>query len=323
MKRCTIALLLLLAAPVFAQPQSAPEIPYRSVPHFLKLPPGIYLEAPVGVAVDSKGDIYVASRSKHPIMEFGPDGTYMRSVGDGLTSFDSPHSIRIDAHGNLWYVDVAANLIIEFSPQGSLLRVLGRKSDAWQARYGPSSLHPAWMFDGPTDLAFGPSGGIFVTDGYGNSRVAKFDEKGNYLKSWGARGTGPGQLHTPHSVVTDSKGLVYVADRGNKRIQVFDSQGNFVKEWKLPDPAALCITPGPNQVIYSADGFGGRFYKLGLNGKILGQFGTFGKGLGQFMWVHGIACPSENVVYAAEEVNYRVQKLILNPAPGRAIPSHD
>ncbi|MGH9357713.1 MAG: peptidyl-alpha-hydroxyglycine alpha-amidating lyase family protein [Terriglobia bacterium] len=315
MRRCTIALCLLLAAPVFAQPQRTPEIPYRSVPNFLKLPAGIYLEAPVGVAVDSQGDLYVASRSRHPIMEFRPDGTYMRSVGDGLTSFDSPHSIRIGPQGNLWYVDVAANLIIEFSPQGSLLRVLGRKPDTWQARYGSRSLHPnpAWMFDGPTDLAFGPSGDIFVTDGYGNSRVAEFDHNGNYLKSWGERGAGPGQFHTPHSIVIDAKGMIYVADRANKRIEVFDSQGNFQKQWSLPDPAALCITPGPHQVIYSADGFGGRFYKLDLNGKILGQFGTFGKGLGQFMWVHGIACPSENVIYAAEEVNYRVQKLVLNP----------
>jgi len=316
MKRCTtVLLLLLMAAPALAQQQPAPEITYRSVPNFLKLPAGIYLEAPVGVAVDSNGDIYVASRSKHPIMEFGPDGTYLRSVGDGLTSFDSAHSVRIDPQGNLWYVDVAANLIIEFSPQGSLLRVLGRKPDSWQLRYGPSSLHPhpPWMFDGPTDLAFGPSGDIFVTDGYGNSRVVKFDQNGNYLKSWGERGAAPGQLHTPHSIVTDSKGRVYVADRGNKRIQVFDAQGNLEKEWKLPDPAALCITPGPNQVIYSADGFGGHFYKLDLNGKVLGEFGSFGKNLGQFMWVHGIACPSVNVIYAAEEVNYRVQKLILNP----------
>ena len=313
MKRCTVALFVLLVAPAFAPAQSAPQIPYRSVPDFLKMPAGIYLEAPVGAAVDSKGDIYVASRSKHPIMEFTSDGTYMRSIGDGLTLFDAPHSIRIDSHGNLWYVDVGANLVVEFSPQGALRKVLGRKPDAWQARYGAGQSHLPWMFDGPTDLAFGPSDDIFVTDGYGNSRVAEFDGDGNYLKFWGSRGAGPGQLHTPHSIVADSKGMLYVGDRGNKRIEVFGPRGNFIKEWKLPDPAALCITPGPNQIIYSADGFGGHFYKLDLSGRVLGQFGSFGKKLGQFMWVHSIACPNENTVYAAEEVNYRVQKLVLNP----------
>ncbi|MGH9357017.1 MAG: SBBP repeat-containing protein, partial [Terriglobia bacterium] len=116
-----VALFVLLTAPAFAPAQSAPRIAYRSVPDFLQLPAGIYLEAPVGVAVDSKGDIYVAGRSKHPIMEFASDGTYMRSIGDGLTLFDAPHSIRIDSHGNLWYVDVGANLVVEFSPQGALL----------------------------------------------------------------------------------------------------------------------------------------------------------------------------------------------------------
>jgi DNA-binding beta-propeller fold protein YncE len=166
--------------------------------------------------------------------------------------------------------------------------------------------------------------------------VAKVDKDGNWVKSWGEPGDGPGQFNVPHSIAVDRDGNVYVADRGNRRIQVFDGEGKFLRQITIDIPApadaraaigtrpvattgtmapgapwAICITPGPKQVLYSADAYPGRIYKLSLDGKVVGMFGQSGKQLKQFGWIHEIACPSENELYVAELLNWRVQKLIL------------
>jgi hypothetical protein len=158
------------------------------------------------------------------------------------------------------------------------------------------------------------------------------------VKQWGDHGSGPGQFNTPHSIAADAKGNIYVADRGNRRIQVFDSDGNFqrmisidvpvppeVLPWMgnkpTPEaataqsgaPWAICITPGPGtQYLYSSDAYPGRIYKLSLDGKLLGYLGQSGRQLKEFGWIHELACPSENTVYAAEILNWRVQKLTLH-----------
>ena len=157
----------------------------------------------------------------------------------------------------------------------------------------------------------------------------------------GRRGNGPGQFSTPHAIAVDAKDNVYVADRGNHRIQVFDGEGNFLRQMTIdvPVPAnakpaignipseaqlaggtfvpgspwTICITPGPNQVMYTADAWPGRIYKLTLDGQILGVLGESGKQLKQFGWVHEIACPSDNVLWAGELLNWRAQKLVLHP----------
>ncbi|HUK39549.1 MAG TPA: hypothetical protein VLX11_00845 [Candidatus Acidoferrales bacterium] len=172
-----------------------------------------------------------------------------------------------------------------------------------------------------------------------NSRIAKVDKNGNWLKSWGERGDKPGEFNTPHTIAADAQGNIYVGDRGNGRIQVFDGDGNFLREIfiKVPfdpnarpaignkpaenirgtqapgSPWAICITPGPKQILYSADAYPGRIYKLTLEGKVLGVLGESGKQLKQFGWIHEIACPSENELYVAEVLNWRVQKLLLRP----------
>jgi sugar lactone lactonase YvrE len=172
-----------------------------------------------------------------------------------------------------------------------------------------------------------------------NSRIAKVDKNGNWLKSWGERGDKPGEFNTPHTIAADAQGNIYVGDRGNGRIQVFDGDGKFLREIviKVPfdsnarpaignkpaedvrgtqapgAPWAICITPGPKQVLYSADAYPGRVYKLSLDGKVLGVLGESGKQLKQFGWIHEMACPSENELYVAEVLNWRVQKLLLRP----------
>jgi DNA-binding beta-propeller fold protein YncE len=190
-------------------------------------------------------------------------------------------------------------------------------------------------------MAWDAAGETFISDGYINSRVAKYDKNGRWIKSFGEPGSGPGQLNTPHSIATDNQGNVYVANRGNSRIEVFDSNGTYLRQIKISEPFdyantvpimmnkppvdqtgtmgpgtpwTVCITPGPNQVLYASDAWPGRVYKISLDGKVLGKLGITGRQLKEFGWVHEIACPSENEIYVGELLNWRVQKLILHPS---------
>ena len=354
MRRLFVALCLLIApATLFAQ--AVPEIPFDSVPNFFKFPADLYLGEASGVAVNSKGHIFIFSRGNTTgpayaataaqLLEFGPDGKYMREIGHNLYAWSFAHTVRIDKDDNIWAVDKGSDMIIKFNPEGRVTMVFGRKKEASdegaEAWKHPNPPLPAidGQFRQPTDVTWDPAGNIFISDGYINSRVAKYDKNGDWMKSWGDPGKGPSQFNTPHSIAADAKGNIYVADRGNYRIQVFDPDGKFLREMKLdvpvpPDarpwmgpvptaqtngsqragsPWAVCITPGPNQVLYAADAFPGRIYKMTLDGKILGVLGKAGRQMKQFGWVHEIACPSENELYVAEIVNWRVQKLILHP----------
>jgi len=309
--------MLVLNTGLFAQQPPLPEIPYESAPNPLKLPEHVYLGEAAGVAVNSKGHIFVFSRGGHTqLLEFDRDGSFTRTIGDDLYGFVFAHTVRVDKDGNLWCVDEGSNMVIKFSPEGRVLMVLGRKPEAVERPDPgePRPSRPEWMFDRPTDVAWDAAGDIFVSDGYGNSRVVKYDKDGNWVKAWGKRGAAPGEFHTPHSIAIDAAGKVYVGDRENRRIQVFDTDGNFLEQWtNVGAPWALCITPAPHQVLYSSDSVPGRIYKLDLKGNILGAFGKAGKQLGQFGWVHEIACPSENLLYVGELLNWRVQKLTLHP----------
>jgi DNA-binding beta-propeller fold protein YncE len=329
MKRSAIFPLLCLAISLVcsAQEKAVPEIPYESVPNLLKLPSDLYLGEAAGVAVNSKGHIFVYTRSAQTrLFEFDAKGNFVREIGKNLYGFSFAHVVRIDKDDNIWCVDEGANMVIEFDPQGRVVMLFGRKPEAVEGGASPPpgltppAPPPAFasfahrLFNRPTDVAWDAAGNSFISDGYGNSRVVKFDKDGNWVKEWGKRGTAQGEFHTLHSIATDAKGNVYVGDRENNRIQVFDGEGNFLKEWTgTGAPWAICITPGPKQVLYTSDSVAGRIYKLDLDGNILGEFGKDGKRLRQFGWVHEISCPSENTLFVAELLNWRVQKLILHP----------
>ena len=343
-----------------------PEIPFDSVPNFLKLPPDMYLGEASGVAVNSKKHVFVFSRGNTTgpayaataaqILEFAPDGKFVREIGHNLYAWSFAHAIRFDKDDNLWAVDKGSDMIIRFNSEGRVTMVFGRKkeasdegAEAWKHPRPP--LPPInGQFRQPTDVTWDTQGNIFISDGYINSRIAKFDKNGDWVKQWGTPGSGPGEFNTPHSIASDAKGNIYVADRGNRRIQVFDPDGTFLREiaievplppvvhmWMGNPPAAspaattvgtappsatmqsgapwaICITPGPTQYIYSSDAYPGRIYKLTLDGKVVGVLGSMGHQLKQFGWIHEIACPSENEIYTAELLNWRVQKLILHPA---------
>jgi DNA-binding beta-propeller fold protein YncE len=328
MKRFGLVLSIFLALPLYALAQegAAPEIPFESVPNLLQLPADLYLGEAAGVAVNSKGHIFVYTRSeKTRLFEFDAKGKFVREIGKDLYGFAFAHVVRIDKNDNIWCIDEGANLGIEFNPEGRVIALYGRKPESVEGAAAPGVTPPPppsafatfahRLFNRPTDVAWDSAGNSFFADGYGNSRIVKYDKDGNWVKEWGKRGTAQGEFHTVHSIATDAKGNVYVGDRENNRIQVFDGEGNFLKQFtNVGAPWAICITPGPNQVLYTSDSNPGQIYKLDLDGKILGVFGKAGKQLGQFGWVHEIACPSENTLFVSELLNWRVQKLLLHPA---------
>ena len=344
----------LASAPAFGQP--VPQIAFDSVPDAIKLPKDMYLGEASGVAVNSKGHIFVFTRgnTRGPayaaaaaqLLEFDAGGNFLREIGKNLYGWSFAHTVRVDRDDNIWVADKGSDLVIKFTPEGRVAMVLGRKQEASDEDTGPVK-HPnppAPAEDGRfrqvTDIAWDRAGDIFVSDGYINSRVAKIDKDGNWLTSWGNRGSKPGEFNTPHSIASDAQDNIYVADRFNRRIQVFDPDGRFLRAMTIdvpfdratkpvignalnPDatsgtfapgaPWAICITPGPHQVLYAADAYPGRIYKMTLDGQVLGTIGGPGRQLKQFGWVHEIACPDENTLFVAELLNWRVQKLLLHP----------
>ena len=179
---------------------------------------------------------------------------------------------------------------------------------------------PSDLFQSPADVAWDSSGNIFVADGIGNARVAKFTPDGVFVKSWGSRGTGDSQFHEAHGIAVDANGNVYVADRGNHRIQVFDNDGNFKSSITSGgDPEAICISPGAHQYLFSSNSNpqndldnGGEIYKLELNGTVVGKFGQAGKGPKDFGSVNAIDCRNPSALYVAEAGNWRVTKVDLH-----------
>jgi streptogramin lyase len=310
------------AASAQAPQTAAREIPFDSVMDVLKLPPDMNFGEVAGVALNSKGHLFIYHRGRQTqLFEFDKDGKFLREIGKDLYGFEFAHVVRIDKDDNIWCVDEGSNMVIKFNPEGRVTMLLGRK---WEVPEGRPEQPPAGSpppratvnnFNRPTDVTWDPAGNIFVADGYNNSRVAKFDKNGNWVKAWGERGNGQGQFNIPHTIASDAKGNIYVGDRTNRRIQVFDAEGTFLKQFdNVLQPWAICITPGANQVLYSSDANSGKIFKLDLNGTLLGTFGSFGKQPKQFGWIHEIACPSENELYVGELLNWRMQKLLLHPA---------
>ena len=244
--RRSIFVLLLMASSLWAQQPAIPEMPYRSVPDFLKLPADLYLGEVAGVAVNSERHIFVFSRGNTSgpaygaaaaqLLEFGPDGKFIREIGHNLYAWSYAHTVKVDPEDNVWVTDKGSDMVIKFNREGHVAMVFGRKQEASDEGTGPlKKVQPPLppedgMFRQVTDVAWDADGNTYISDGYINSRVAKVDKDGNWLKSWGEPGDKPGQFNTPHSIALDADGNVYVADRGNARIQVFDGDGKFLRQ---------------------------------------------------------------------------------------------
>jgi len=340
---------LLCGASLLVQGQ-APEIAYDATLDVVKLPAGQNLGEVAGVATNSKGHIFVFERTGDAyatigssrtfthggtrLLEFDQTGKYVKAIGDGSYSFLFAQSVRVDAQDNIWVVDRGSGAVIKFDPEGRVLIPMGRKPESINVvppgagrgggggRAGaglPGAGSPGDLFNQPTDIAFDSAGDLFVADGYGNSRVAKFDKTGWFIKSWGSKGTEHGQFDRISSIATDAQGNVYVAELGNQRIQVFDNNGTFKTQLTgMGAPWTICISPGAHPYLYSSNSNAtnsldnGEIYKMELDGKVIGKFGRAGKLAKEFGTVNEIDCRRPNELLVGEVQNWRVQKLTLH-----------
>jgi NHL repeat len=347
MRRLFQVLPVLLLAGMTVQAQVA-EIPFDSVANLLKFPDSISAGEVAGVATNSKGDVFVYARTGHPtislgtsrpfahggsrLYQFDKTGKFVREIGQDSYGFLVAQQVRVDPQDNVWIVDQMSSMVIKFDPNGRVQLLLGRKSESERVPALPLDGAPARggrgpvgagaqsdIFQRPSDVAWDGAGNIYVADGYGNARVAKFDKNGKFIKSFGSKGAAQGQFNSVRGIAIDAQGNVYVADGGNKRIQVFDGEGTFKSQ--LADvgaPSAICITPGPHQYLYSSNSnppedidSGGEIYKMELDGRVVGRFGKAGKLPKEFGSVNAIDCRRQNELYVGEIGNWRVQKLTL------------
>jgi peptidylamidoglycolate lyase len=286
---------------------------YQVVHGWPELPEGFAFGQVSGVGVDSHNHVFVFHRGDHPIMCFeGATGKLVASWGDGM--FRTPHGLAVDVKDNVWVTDVGHHQVFKFSHDGELLMTLGVKDVP-----GLDGKH----FNQPTDIAVAPNGEFYVSDGYGNSRVAKFSASGELLFDWGRKGDQAGEFDTPHGISLDAQGRVYVADRSNARVQVFDANGKFLSQWKsaeLGRPWDIMI--GSDGYAYVVDGGDmnpkppdrGRLVKLDLDGHALETWSRFGKYDGQIYWGHAVAVAKNGDVYVTDVgLGMRVQKFVREP----------
>ncbi len=273
------------------------------------------------VRIDKQDNIWIVDKGSNVILKMNPQGRVVWVFGrKGESShLDVPPDYASQLSGILERAGVAITRPPNNNPRN------------------PVPVHRDNVFNQPTDVAWDSQGNSYFTDGYVNSRVAKVNARGEWVASWGSLGNGPGQFDTPHGIAISPKDEIFVADRGNRRIQVLDTNGKYLREFtidvpvdtkrgkivygaELPNaktgsqapgaPDALCMTPGPNPVLFVGDLYPSRIYKVSLDGKVLGVYGQPGRNLGEFGWIHAIACPSENEIWVGELINWRVQKLV-------------
>ena len=363
-----MAAALLGSGPLSAQ-LNFPDIPFDAVEP-LTLPPNLHLGEAAGVATNSKGEVFVYTRTGTPVIttagsravshggsrlfQFDRTGKFVRELGQGVYGFLQAQQVRVDPQDNIWIVDQMSTQVVKFDPTGRIQMVLSRKPEAMRVPNLPVFPRPdTWAlvpgappmpppagapaggrggvndgsgaagesFNRPTDVAWDAAGNIYVADGYGNARIAKYDPNGKWIKNWGKRGVAPGEFNVVHGIAIDAANNVYVADRDNKRIQVFDTEGTFKTQFRnVGSPWAICLTTGPRPFLYVSNSnppnnldYDGEILKLTLDGRIVGKFGRAGKLLKEFGTVNAIDCRTENELYVGELGNWRVQKLTLRP----------
>jgi hypothetical protein len=273
------------------------------------------------VRIDPQDNIWVVDKGSDLILKMNPQGRVEWVFGrvQEASHFTGPP-------------DYASTLANHLARAGVDVEIPENNNPRW-----PIPVHQDNAFNQPTDVAWDSQGNSYFSDGYVNSRVGKANARGEWVASWGSLGTGPGQFDTPHGIAVSPDDQIYVADRGNRRIQVFDTEGKYIREFTIDVPVdttrgrpvfgpanpngtrgalapgapdALCMTPGPDPVLFIGDIYPSRVYKVSLQGEVLGVYGQPGRNLGEFGWIHGIACPSEDEIWVAELINWRVQKLV-------------
>ena len=300
MRRTCLPLGLFFALAALGQMQSGPPLPLHVVKDWAQLPKGWNFGECSGVDVDKEDNVWVFNRGAHPVIEFDKDGKMLQAWSE--VPVKSSHGIRIDPQGNVWLVDVKGHAVLKCSTAGRVLNVIALPYN----NHGDNDTRDG--FYEPTGVAFAPNGDFFVSDGYQNSRVVKYNRRFEYLTHWGTKGSGDGQFNLVHDVCLDRLGRVYVIDRSNKRVQIFDQNGKFLNKWTdLGSPWSLYYVEREN-AIYMTDGVNDRIIKVNLEGKVLGVVGSHGKMQGQLDFPHNLTVDSTGAVYVAEIKNWRVQK---------------
>jgi NHL repeat len=300
--------------------------------------PGYTMGETMGVATNSKGHLFVYSRTNPQgiarggtaamLWEFDQNGKFVKEWAPHNYAASFAHEVRIDRDDNVWQVDEGSGMIVKYNPKGQQVLWLGRTPEAIDylernleiLKYAhpmmaapPKPVGRKGEFDRETDVAWDSQGNIFVSDGYGNSRVVKISPDGHWLKMVGTNGSGQDQFKTPHSIAVDAQNNVYVADRGNFRIQVYDDNLNYERSITgIGAPWALCITNTSPQYMFSGDG-NGKLYKMDMTGKVLGMTVT-GQDHGEEDTgdlIHSLDCRNPNLVYIGSASMYDVQKLTI------------
>ena len=206
---------------------------YELIENWAKLPDGWVL-GQTAIVTDSEDRVYLFNRGEHPLIVLDKDGNYLNSWGEGVLT--DAHGMFIDADQNLYMPVKNNHIVLKYTREGELLMTLGvrdQPSDTgWAGNYNDPAVRAAGPFNRPSDVALDPNNDLYISDGYGNSRVHKFSASGEFLFSWGEPGkTAPGEFHVPHGVWVHTDGRVFVADRENNRIQVFTPDGKFIEQW--------------------------------------------------------------------------------------------
>jgi DNA-binding beta-propeller fold protein YncE len=280
---------------------------YEVVDGWAKLPPGREFNADVAaVGVDAQDRVYAFNRGEHPMVVFDRDGNFLRSWGEGV--FHRPHGVHMAPDDTLWLTDDGDHTVRHCTLDGTVLLTIGIPGK-------PTPYMSGAPFHRCTHTALSPQGDLFVSDGYGNSRVHKFAPNGTQILSWGEPGTDPGQFNIPHNICCDAEGWVYVADRENHRVQVFDGNGTYETQWaNMGRPSGLYLERGAQGRFYIGEVGGGvavnidvpnigpRVSIYSAKGEMLARLGQRPAGLelGQFISPHGLAVDSRGDIYVGE-----------------------
>jgi DNA-binding beta-propeller fold protein YncE len=293
---------------------------YDVVQGWEQLPSGYVHRDVAGVAVDGEDRVYLICRGDHPIIAYDQKGNFIRSWGEGQFTYRT-HGVSVAPNGTLFCTDDGNHTIRQFTPEGKLLMTLGIMNTPSDTGYDGKDYmtitRPAGPFNRPTNIAVGPRGHLYVSDGYGNCRVHRFSPSGTLERSWGEPGTGPGQFYLPHGIAVHADGRVFVCDRESDRIQIFNPDGEYLSEWtdtQRPThivfdsegrayvselwwhPGDISRRHGPTTVAKPA-----RLSVYDRDGRVIARWGTAdATAPGSFAAPHGLAVDSRGDIYVSE-----------------------
>lgn len=295
---------------------------YELVKDWPRLPEFYSLGNPAGLGIDTQQNLIVFHRAGRtwPPLSGMPDeringktllvldkntGAIIDQWGEDL--FIMPHGLSVDRNNNIWVTDIGLNQVFKFNHSGELMMELGEPKVS-----GNDSAH----FNRPTDVAVAADGSFYVSDGYNNSRIVKFDSSGKYLFQWGSKGKGPGQFDIPHGIDVDTHGNVYVADRENSRVQVFTPDGKFIRAWTDESFGKIFSVACTDSSVLAIDDYtflyvrhrGSDVYIFNSAGEVRTRFGRSGNYDGATGWYHDITTDREGNIYVGDMLNNKILK---------------